>query len=462
MKRRDFLRTGTAIGVGTLFTSPSFSIQNNSSRPSAPNILFIMTDQQTAQAMSCAGNNNLHTPNMDFLAQHGYRFTRAYCPQPLCGPSRSSIFTGRMPHEVNVINNLPQTPGHWTDLPMMGKLMKEAGYDTGYVGKWHLPAPVSEKELHGFDFMVERSHGDWADPSIPFDCRLFLETKREKPFLLVASFTNPHDICEWARGQALRQDYIGEAPAPDQCPELPDNFDIPEHEPESIREVQALSWKQYPTREWPADRWRQYRWAYNRMTEKVDYYIGMLLETLRKQNQLDNTLIIFTSDHGDGCGSHRWNQKQVLYEEVINVPFIISWHNKFKQTVNNKLIACGLDILPTMLDYAEQTQPEWTKGLSLKKLIEKNNFPWRDHLVVETEFAENNKLYGVSGRSLLTEKYKYTVYNKGNKREQLFNLDNDSGEMNDLQKKPEGQETLQQMRLQLSDWCTKNNDSFKL
>ena len=140
---------------------------------------------------------------------------------------------------------------------MMGKLMKEAGYETGYVGKWHLPIPSQDKELHGFDFMNEKTFGNWADPSIPSDCYEFMSKKREKPYLLVASFTNPHDICEWARGQKLRQDFIEEAPLPEQCPSLPKNFEIPVDEPEIIREVQALSWKQYPTRDWKEDKWRQ-------------------------------------------------------------------------------------------------------------------------------------------------------------------------------------------------------------
>lgn len=460
MKRREFIKTGTAVGAGVLLggKSAAFAMKPSTTRP---NILFIMTDQQTAKAMSCAGNSNLKTPAMDFLAQHGHRFTRAYCPQPLCGPSRSSIFTGQMPHELNATNNLPQIPGHWKEIPMMGKLMKDAGYDTGYVGKWHLPIPSQDKELHGFDYMNEKTFGNWADPSIPGDCYEFMSKKRENPYLLVASFTNPHDICEWARGQKLRQDFIGEAPPPDQCPSLPDNFEIPADEPEIIREVQAFSWKQYPTREWKDDKWRQYQWAYNRLTEKVDYYIGMLIESLKKFNQLENTLIIFTSDHGDGCGSHRWNQKQVLYEEVINVPFIISWPGHFVQQTNqNDLVSIGQDIIPTMLDFAGLQKPVCMKGLSLRPLMEEKSTNWRDHLVVETEFADGDTLHGVSGRTVISDRYKYTVYSKGKKREQLFNLEKDPGEMTDLVNQTSESTRLEKMKKLLVTWCNAHSDSF--
>lgn len=460
MKRREFLKTGALLGTGVFLEGSPAAFAASARAEQRPNILFVMTDQQTARAMSCAGNHDLKTPAMDFLAEHGHRFTRAYCPQPLCGPSRSSMFTGRMPHEINATRNLPQTPGHWQNLPMMGALMKTAGYDTGYVGKWHLPVPVQEKELHGFDFIIEKTHGNWADPSIPFDCQDFLSRKRSQPFLLVASFTNPHDICEWARGEALRQDFIGASPAPGQCPELPHNFEIPHDEPEILREIQALSWKQYPTRDWDENRWRQYRWAYNRLTEKVDYYIGMLIETLKKAGQLENTVIIFTSDHGDGCGSHRWNQKQILYEEVINVPFIVSLPGRLHARTDDRLVSAGLDILPTLLDFAGTPQPAGMNGRSLRPLLEGQTTTWRDYLVVETEFAEGSKLYGVSGRSVISRSHKYTIYSQGKKREQFFDLAADPGETNDLLNQSPKNKQLKQLKKQLATWVETTRDPF--
>ncbi|HOI50056.1 MAG TPA: sulfatase-like hydrolase/transferase, partial [Prolixibacteraceae bacterium] len=234
----------------------------------------------------------------------------------------------------------------------------------------------------------------------------------------------------------------------------------PHDEPEILREIQALSWKQYPTREWDENRWRQYRWAYNRLTEKVDYYIGMLIETLKKAGQLENTVIIFTSDHGDGCGSHRWNQKQILYEEVINVPFIVSLPGRLHARTDDRLVSAGLDILPTLLDFAGTPQPAGMNGRSLRPLLEGQTTTWRDYLVVETEFAEGSKLYGVSGRSVISRSHKYTIYSQGKKREQFFDLAADPGETNDLLNQSSENKQLKQLKKQLATWVETTRDPF--
>ncbi len=462
MNRRNFIKS-SALATAGLATSNLINAGGlfGKSKAERPNILFIMTDQQTASAMSCAGRRGIKTPSMDYLASHGMRFTKAYCSQPLSGPSRSSIFTGQMPHEVKTEINLPETEGFWKDVPMMGKMLKKAGYDTGYVGKWHLPCPTTDKNLHGFDYITNIKRRDWQDASIPADCNDFFRQKRDNPFLLVASFVNPHDICEWARNQGLRMDLIGDAPAPSDCPELPDNFEIPKNEPEVIRSQQKHSVRTYPTTKWNEDQWRQYRWAYNRLIEKVDTYIGNVVESLQRNNLLDDTLIIFTSDHGDGDASHRWNQKQVLYEESINVPFIISWKDKIKASVNSQnLVGAGIDIIPTMCDYAGISTPKHLNGKSLKPIIEKKSVKWRDNIVVETEFSLNNKSFDIKGRTVIDNDYKYIVYNKGKIREQLFDLRTDAGEMNNLTFDPKHSKTLNKMRQKLKDWQENTNDKI--
>ncbi len=122
-----------------------FTINAFAQTGSRPNILIIMTDQQTADAMSNAGNEDLHTPAMDKLAANGVRFTKAYCAQPLCTPSRTAIFSGKMPFETGFIGNAEEKDGQWPDsLLMMGKIFQQAGYKTGYVGKWHLPVPTKK------------------------------------------------------------------------------------------------------------------------------------------------------------------------------------------------------------------------------------------------------------------------------------------------------------------------------
>ena len=128
-----------------------YSISEYGSNSDRPNILIIMTDQQTADAMSIAGNKDLHTPAMDKLAQNGVRFTKAYCAQPLCTPSRTAIFSGKMPFETGFIGNAPEKDGQWPDdLLMMGKIFQNGGYKTGYVGKWHLPVPNYQRKSAWF------------------------------------------------------------------------------------------------------------------------------------------------------------------------------------------------------------------------------------------------------------------------------------------------------------------------
>ncbi len=463
MQRRSFIKTAGAIGGAAFF--PEIMLGNPQViKSQQPNILFIMTDQQTAKATSHRGNPWLKTPHMDRLAQHGTTFTRAYCPQPLCGPCRSSMLTGKYPHQIQATVNLEETPNYWRkDLKVMGTYLKEAGYDTGYVGKWHLPVPIADSTHHGFDYMTNTQRRDWQDASIPADCGEFMKRKRAKPFFLVASFTNPHDICEWARGQKLRMDEIGEAPSPDQCPPLPDNFEPPVDEPSFLREMHLKSWPQYPTVGWKEDQWRQYQWAYYRLVEQVDVYIGRVLEALERSGHLDNTIIVFTSDHGDGNAAHRLNQKQVLYEEATNVPFIISHLAKGKQrTDDTTLINTGLDLIPTFCDYAGAQRPAHLSGLSLKASIDKNNEGVRNYLFLQTEFAENQKSFGIHGRAVVDSRYKYIIYSAGENREQLFDLKNDPGEMHNLADQPHYASVKTQLRSQLRAWQKDQNDTVQI
>ena len=158
-----------------------------------PNILLIITDQQFADAMSSRiGDKYLKTPAMDRLAARGTLFTRAYCANPLCVPSRTSMLTGRYPHETGTqTNKSPKLDAD--EFPCLGNVFKQAGYDTGYVGKWHLPFSRRDTTQHGFDFMqnIKSNGADHASPAAAIE---FLRKPRTKPFLLVASFVNPHNI----------------------------------------------------------------------------------------------------------------------------------------------------------------------------------------------------------------------------------------------------------------------------
>ncbi|QZE14641.1 sulfatase-like hydrolase/transferase [Halosquirtibacter laminarini] len=468
MKRRDFIKKGaltaSAVGVASTIQGAPIPFKNRSkTKSSRPNILFVMTDQQCAEAIRAFGNKDLHTPSMDRIAKYAMNFKKAYCPTPLCVPSRSSMFTGLYPHEINVpINNL-KAEWNTTEYPYMGNILKTAGYDTGYVGKWHLPASPKDKHIHGFDF-IKHARANDLDPDVAEASIEFLSQERDKPFLLVSSFVNPHDICQWARGEAMRNDAIGVPPKGDQCPELPDNFEIPELEPDVIRYVHSLSKRTYPTDDWSESKWRQYRWAYYRLVEKVDAHLKPILDALEEKDLLEDTVIIFTSDHGDGNAHHKWNQKQILYDEAARVPFMISWKGHTEITEYNDLpISTGIDLIPTMCEIAGVKAPVYMKGKPLFKLSNGDRTAFdREYTITETEFCLSKVTYGVKGRMVRSSRYKYIVYEQGHLKEQFFDMDSDPGEMTNLAYDKNYKELKNKHIDVLKEWIKETRDNFQI
>ncbi|MBA7605021.1 hypothetical protein ES703_12149 [subsurface metagenome] len=196
MKRRDFLRT---IGFAT---AAAFTPHLQAARRRRPNILLIMTDQQFADALSCTmGHEHIETPNIDSLAASGMLFTKAYCANPLCVPNRSSIFTGRYPHEHGKqINSTSAIDAK--EFPNIGMVLRKAGYTTGYFGKWHLPYPFkkSNAEDSGYDQRYDSRDYEIAAPTIEF-----IKKNKSKPFFVVFSLMNPHNICHPLLRQTLKK-----------------------------------------------------------------------------------------------------------------------------------------------------------------------------------------------------------------------------------------------------------------
>src|SRR5215203_524469 len=183
---------------------------------SRPNVLLIMTDQQQSVALSCAGNRDVRTPNLDALAARGTRFTSAFTTFPLCTPARAGLFSGRMPHALDVMNNnLPLADA--VREQTLGHLFARAGYDCAYGGKWHVTQIAMQD---GFAF---RRISGFDDNALPPAAIEFLRTPREQPFLLVTSFDNPHNICEHSRNQPLPWGEVSLATTED-CPNLAPNF----------------------------------------------------------------------------------------------------------------------------------------------------------------------------------------------------------------------------------------------
>ncbi|MFW5803233.1 MAG: sulfatase, partial [Verrucomicrobiota bacterium] len=422
-----------------------------------PNILFIFTDQQCADMLSCAGNGDLATPNLDRLASRGTRFERAYCAQPLCVPSRGAMSTGRYPHEIGVpFNYHPHERSADESISWVGELLRQAGYETAYFGKWHQPIHPDKIDIHGWETL-----GLVKDAELPDRCDAFFAAARDKPFFLTVSIQNPHDICQFARGADLPQAKLPPPPPPDQCPELPANFAIDELEPDVLRALQPRSPAAYPSIDWTPAQWRQFRWAYARLVESIDRIAGDILARLESHGLENNTLVVFSSDHGDGNAAHHWNQKQVLYEEPCRVPLIVvdPQASTAGAVDRTHLASTGLDLLPTFCDYAGVPLPPDKKGRSLRPLTTgQADGAWREHLVVETEFGIHSKPFDIAGRAVYSDRYKYIVYSEGERREQFFDLHADPGETANLIDNPDLTALIDKHRQALHKWKQETND----
>src|SRR5680860_1209210 len=211
------------IVVKNILLASLIAIAGYTNAQQKPNILIIMTDQLSAESTSFnLGDKYLKAPNIDNLAEDGVSFNNAYCSNPLCVPSRSSMFTGRYPHELGIQNNDDKLIDP-AKFPSLGAIFKNAGYDTGYVGKWHLPYDRNVTASHGFSYLPDK-RGNGTDSLSPGLAIKFLKMKHRDPFLLVVSFMNPHNICQWPRGQELPDGAVGDPPPADQCPPLRDNY----------------------------------------------------------------------------------------------------------------------------------------------------------------------------------------------------------------------------------------------
>ncbi len=440
-------------GILLLLSSPFAMGQSE-----RPNIIYILTDQQTATAMSCAGNSDLRTPAMDRLADEGIRFDNAYCSFPLSSPSRACMMTGATPTQLEYKQNSLPLKAPFAE-QSLGILLSNAGYDCEYAGKWHIPEASIPDLKDGFRNI--HNHNDYR---LADDCVKFLDNRKDKskPFFLVAAFDNPHNICEYARHQNLPFATITEPPT-ENCPNLPANFAVNPFDAVVLNYEKSQNFNVYPTSVFSSEDWRHYRNAYFRLIELIDSQIGKILDELKKQNLLNNTLVIFSSDHGDGNASHHWNQKTALYEEVVNIPFMVRLPGAAnKGTVNHHLLNNGTDLFATICDYAGVKTPEYSHGKSLRSILEGKHETLNDFVVSETLFSPNGTLFspnGTFGYMVRTVNFKYICYNKGLYREQLYDMRTDRDEMINRAVEKKYDKILNDHRKILSDWLKNNGDS---
>ena len=406
--RRNFLKgSAAALGAAAL---PGRA--NAAPAKKRPNVLIMMTDQQNIDTIAAYrdlfnhpahGTGWVKTPNLDRLAARGLNFIEGHSPCPVCGPARASMWTGLMPMQHGVVHN---NLGIAKDVPNIAEWLEQhTDYQSYFCGKWHASGPwnypsVSGKhKLPGFNTIPAGGTGlgDVLDYSISAATTAFLrEYEEDKPFFYVASMMNPHDICFWTESLGgpfitRNRDYFGLG---EDLPPLPPN-----------QEYEFEDWEPFRRNtEWNGQVWRQYAYDYYRMIEKVDSDVGRILDAVDSRD--DETLIIFTSDHGEGLGRHRRVQKWHPFEHSVKVPFIVAGAGVRQQgAYDTTNLVTQLDISATICDVAGAPPLPESQGRSLCPLLRGEAVnDWRTSMCYD---------FNITGRVLRTARYKYVkVYEK--------------------------------------------------
>jgi choline-sulfatase len=440
---------------------------------SSPNILFIMADQLAATALAAYGNKLVKTPNLDQLAARGTVFENAYSPNPICASSRFAMMSGQYSSRIGAFDNASEFPAA---VPTFAHYLRSLGYSTCLSGKMHFVGP---DQLHGFEERVTTDiypsdfgwTADWEKKIEPYapsqmsmrgvvesgQCIrslqmdydddvantsvqwLFDHARRTdgSPFLLVSSFTHPHNPFTISKKYwDMYADADIDMPA---VPFIP----FEERDPWSQRYYKLIRQDEHIVTDAHI---LSARHAYYGMVSYFDDKVGMLLDTLEQTGVLDNTVIVFTADHGDMLGERGMWYKFNPFEQSIKVPLMISTPDGKKG--NRMSQNCGLvDLLPTLLDFATHGKsPELVDhcdGHSLTNWVNGNDASWKDEALIE--FTSE----GVHAPAFILRKGKYKyVYCEGDPG-MMFDMQSDPRELRNLCKEPEFTALAKQMTTEI-------------
>lgn len=349
--RRGFLLAGTALGATALSGCVTPGAVPLSPRARRPNIIFAFSDEHRYQSMSCSEMPELKTPHMARMAQEGFSFTRCISNYPVCAPYRAMLLTGLWPHETGVIDNTSPLP---TSVTTIGHHFQRAGYATGYIGKWHLGGNRSEP--YGFDhilrWMGTQEHYDTSRSYAPrgpmskpkgYNATVmtdqaidFVMEHARQPFLLLLSWDPPHENFHDAP-EAKRALY------PTGSLSKRPNFN-------SGRGAAGAGLGE-----------RDYE-DYHAHVSAIDDELGRLMDTITAMGLQDNTILIYTSDHGSMLGSHGIEGKRQYYEESIRVP-LLAWGAGFLPAgESTEALVGSIDLLPTLCGIAGVPAPASARG----------------------------------------------------------------------------------------------------
>lgn len=362
-----------------------------------PNLVYIFADQMRGMDMGCAGNHEVITPNLDRLAKEGFMFKNAVSVFPVCSPQRASLISGRYPTTTGVMDNDVPLP---IDGKGFGHVLKNSGYKTGWVGKWHLFGPVEVRETfvppgehrHGFDDLwagvncshkyfdyfyflndcSEKVYFKGYEPDIQTNIAIdFITKHREEPFALFVSWGPPHNPYQQVPEQR-KEDYKNFSL------QFRSNVNenekiVTEYMPGNIKNQQfdILSFYNSYTedKEMRAYANKDVLKDYYAAITALDYNVGRLVQHLEELGISEETIVVFTSDHGDMMYSHRAIQKNYPWEESINIPFILRYSNIVESGRSTMRPFNTVDIMPTILELMGIDVPDYVEGSSFAPML---------------------------------------------------------------------------------------------
>jgi len=445
-----------------------------------PNVVVIVVDDMRFDDFGAGGHEFVDTPNIDRIAAEGAMFTNAFTTSPLCSPARASLLTGQYAHNHGIVDNTDRA-AQSHELLTFPRAMQAAGYDTAFVGKWHMGTDGSRRP--GFDSWVsligqgvnmnpeiivgeaekQRVEGHVSDVFTEHAIA-FIEQERDKPFLLYlahkAMHPNPalglleggYIAAERHRG-AYENAYVTRGPSAGRPPT---------DKPALIRGVEGLPPLGFDTA--TTDRTIRYRME---MMLGVDESVGALIETLEKRGELDETVIIFTSDHGYFYGEHGLNpQRRLAYEPTARIPLLIRYPALVGAGARIEPLALNLDLAPTVLSVAGLTPGSHIDGQSLLPLIGGDVESLYSSFLIEykkepSEYlggarrnserrSEFERIFDMGYNSVRTDRYKYIQYTHLEGMDELYDLESDPYEINNLFGTPERATLQQQLQQELA------------
>jgi arylsulfatase A-like enzyme len=455
MIRAFFLTLALAgvVGVGSLACGAE----------TRPNILVVMADDHSTNALSVYGSYRNTTPRMDQLAHEGMRLTQCLVVNSICGPSRAAILSGKYGHLNGFRRNMLRFDTKQTTFP---PLIQKAGYQTALVGKWHLSKNDADNAPHGFDYWnILPGQGKYYNPDmfemgrpvkyegytsdvITDKALAFLKRRdKTKPFMLLVHHKAPHSPWEYAgrheemyQGQTIPEpptlwdDYATRSSATANAERSPmasltqsmlkDNWGTGKLETGGATDAVTLKKLTY----------QKFLKDYMRSVAGVDDSLGRLVDYIDAQGLTENTLVIYTSDQGFFLGEHGFHNKRFAYEDSIRMPFIAKLPGRIKASTTSQAMVLNIDIAETLLDFADAPIPSDMQGRSIRPVLEQGVTPagWRTSMFYRYYQGTGVPLhYGVR-----TERYKLLRFHQTDEWE-MYDLHQDPFELDNLYGQPE-------------------------